>query len=122
MSLARTVMFKNYNTFFRLFSQKLQEDDFTLLTERNFGRNISNRSLPSLLAGRELGCSGICRNFSSGQKSQISDRFLPNERQVLGRYRQKVFCGSYSDDGNLFLTSCQGKTKSDFVSFQFTLT
>ncbi len=68
------------------------------------------RTLPQLIAQREIGCcSAISRNFSSGQKCQITDRFLPNKRQVLLKYRQKAFCGSYSDDGDLFLSACQGK-------------
>lgn len=88
--------------------EKLKTDDFCQLTERSLGKPMVQRTLPQLIAQREIGCcSAISRNFSSGQKCQITDRFLPNKRQVLLKYRQKAFCGSYSDDGDLFLSACQ---------------
>lgn len=36
-------------------------------------------------------------------------RFLPNSPHVVQCYSHKAFCGTYSQDGELFLTACQGK-------------
>lgn len=36
--------------------------------------------------------------------------FLPNHVVYKDTYQQKVFCGVYSDEGNMFLSACQGKT------------
>lgn len=42
--------------------------------------------------------------------------FLPNHVVYKDTYQQKVFCGVYSDEGNMFLSACQGETViQDFV-------
>lgn len=35
--------------------------------------------------------------------------FLPNYVSHKDTYQQKAFCGVYSEDGNMFLSACQGK-------------
>ena len=97
--------------------QKLQSDDFCILTQRLLGPSISKQSLPALVARRETGCSGKSVNFSSGQMCQISDRFIPNTRQFLSRFKQKAFCGIYSDDGNMFLSACQGTPRLTHILY-----
>lgn len=42
--------------------------------------------------------------------------FLPNHVVYKDTYQQKVFCGVYSDEGNMFLSACQGENViQDFV-------
>lgn len=50
--------------------------------------------------------------FSSNAIRKISHDFLPNSCCVIDRYSSKVFCGIFSDDGNLFVTANQGDQKS----------
>ncbi|XP_070537289.1 DDB1- and CUL4-associated factor 11-like [Ptychodera flava] len=63
--------------------------------------------IPSMLKQREIGC---CRNdgrFASSDCSVISSCFLPNKMRVVAAYQHKAFCGSYSQEGNVFLSACQ---------------
>lgn len=40
-------------------------------------------------------------------RANISSLFLPNKRRKLDQYTQKAFCGSYSKEGDFFMTSSQ---------------
>ncbi|XP_026093504.1 DDB1- and CUL4-associated factor 11-like [Carassius auratus] len=63
-------------------------------------------SFTQMLAEREQGrCLGS--SFSHGECSRIRSHFLPNHVVYKDTYQQKVFCGVYSDEGNMFLTACQ---------------
>ena len=35
-------------------------------------------------------------------------RFLPNHCAIIERFRSKAFCGTYSFDGSVFMSACQG--------------
>lgn len=39
----------------------------------------------------------------------VISSFLPNYVSHKDTYQQKAFCGVYSEDGNMFLSACQGK-------------
>ena len=43
--------------------------------------------------------------------------FLPNMMERKARYHQKLFCGRYSTNGDIFLSACQGLWK--FIAFSF---
>lgn len=43
--------------------------------------------------------------------------FLPNMMERKVRYHQKLFCGRYSTNGDIFLSACQGLWK--FIAFSF---
>jgi len=63
--------------------------------------------IPAMLANREHGgCSG--RGFSRGQQRQVMSSYLPNRGQKVASFCQKVFCGAYSRDGDIFMSACQG--------------
>ncbi|XP_026056864.1 DDB1- and CUL4-associated factor 11-like [Carassius auratus] len=63
-------------------------------------------SFTHMLAEREQGrCHGS--SFSHGECSRIRSHFLPNHVVYKDTYQQKVFCGVYSDEGNMFLSACQ---------------
>uniref|UniRef100_A0A672T4F0 DDB1- and CUL4-associated factor 11 n=1 Tax=Sinocyclocheilus grahami TaxID=75366 RepID=A0A672T4F0_SINGR len=63
-------------------------------------------SFTHMLAEREHGrCRGS--SFSHGECSRIRSHFLPNHVVYKDTYQQKVFCGVYSDEGNMFLSACQ---------------
>lgn len=46
--------------------------------------------------------------FTSQDFSRAMHHFIPNDMTVEDRYHHKAFCGTYSQDGNFFLTACQG--------------
>ncbi|KAF4095962.1 hypothetical protein G5714_023565 [Onychostoma macrolepis] len=63
-------------------------------------------SFTHMIAEREQGrCRGS--SFSHGECSRIRSHFLPNHVVYKDTYQQKVFCGVYSDEGNMFLSACQ---------------
>ncbi|XP_071824692.1 DDB1- and CUL4-associated factor 11-like isoform X2 [Apostichopus japonicus] len=41
------------------------------------------------------------------EKSMFTASFLPNNGTELDRFPSKLFCGTYSQDGNVFLSACQ---------------
>lgn len=47
-------------------------------------------------------------SFTRGDKCKISNSHLPNRLQKVDMYCNKAFCGTYSNDGEQFLTACQG--------------
>lgn len=51
-------------------------------------------------------------SFSGRDRCRIGNRFLPNNMSVLARYTGKAFCGTYSPDGNYFISACQGKLEN----------
>lgn len=46
--------------------------------------------------------------FTRGDKCKITNWHLPNTVQKIADYSNKAFCGTYSADGEYFLTACQG--------------
>jgi WD repeat-containing protein 23 len=42
-----------------------------------------------------------------GDCSAISSQFLPNKHTVVAQYWRKAFCGTYSKNGDTFLSACQ---------------
>lgn len=87
--------------------KRMKESDFGVLTQRNLGLKISCQCLPKVIAQREVGSCGNYRNFSPAQTCQISERFIPNTHKLMGRFKQKLFCGTYSVDGDIFISVCQ---------------
>ncbi|XP_076470711.1 DDB1- and CUL4-associated factor 11-like [Babylonia areolata] len=69
----------------------------------------SHNSIPTLahlMQRREIGMQSR-QHFSAGDKCLINSRFLPNKFEKLASYHHKVFCGTFSKSGNIFLTACQ---------------
>ena len=60
-------------------------------------------SVTSMIKNRELG-----QNFSPGQRCKITSNFLPNKMSPIAKYNNKAFCGTFSKDGQIFLTASQG--------------
>lgn len=96
----------------------LEQSDFCLLTKRTLGQDLKRNSttkpncdhrvnLLSLIARREMGNFRHSRGLSAGAKCQVYQTFLPNKCRKMAEYHQKVFCGTFSHCGNLFLSACQ---------------
>ena len=48
------------------------------------------------------------RGFTHGQRCKVFESYLPNKADLIAKYKQKVFCGTYSTCGDLFMSACQG--------------
>jgi WD repeat-containing protein 23 len=46
--------------------------------------------------------------FDKPHRSLLSENFLPNTITRVASYGHKAFCGTYSKDGNIFLSAAQG--------------
>ncbi|XP_004698970.1 DDB1- and CUL4-associated factor 11 isoform X1 [Echinops telfairi] len=66
-------------------------------------------SFPRMLHQRER---GLCHqgSFSLGEQSRVMSHFFPNYLGFTDTYTQKVFCGIYSKDGQIFMSACQDQT------------
>lgn len=67
-----------------------------------------NSTILRMINEREFGMFGA-QQFTRGNRCLITSRFLPNTPHVVQHYSQKAFCGTYSEDGELFLTACQDR-------------
>ncbi|XP_012140236.2 DDB1- and CUL4-associated factor 11 [Megachile rotundata] len=89
-------------------TSRLDENEISLATKLACGYVDSsqkrNLSVTSMIQRRALG-----PNFSTGERCRISSNFLPNKMHQVAKHNIKAFCGSYSEDGRLFLTASQDK-------------
>lgn len=65
-------------------------------------------SVTSMIAMRERGMFGT-PGFSLGDRCRITGGYLPNTMSAVHSYQSKAFCGTYSRDGNHFLSACQDR-------------
>lgn len=82
------------------------DSEITALTNAACGLEdkSSDLSLPAALSKRSLGMP-----FNSMAKRRMGGRFLPYVSQIVAQYKNKVFCGTYARDGDLFMTACQDR-------------
>ncbi|XP_070187913.1 DDB1- and CUL4-associated factor 11-like isoform X2 [Littorina saxatilis] len=80
---------------------------------RESGRWTSNKksrltipTLAHLMQRREIGMDAR-HHFTKGDQCLVNSRFLPNRYEKLASYHHKVFCGTYSQSGDIFLSACQ---------------
>lgn len=94
----------------------LQESDFAQDTNLSLGRDLrqSHRfdvqhNALNVIQNRELGDVHGHRfgHFTLGAKRQIQSTLLPNQSKTAASLNQKVFCGTYSKCGDLFMSACQ---------------
>ncbi|XP_072168726.1 DDB1- and CUL4-associated factor 11-like [Diadema setosum] len=48
--------------------------------------------------------------FSASDRHGLGALFLPNRRRIVSRYPSKVFCGTFSKDGSIFLSAGQDQS------------
>lgn len=68
--------------------------------------SCKRKSMSHLLQKREVGD----YPFNQAERCAVASNFLPNTYEVMAKYSHKAFCGTYSQDGNIFLTACQDRT------------
>ncbi|KAK3919851.1 DDB1- and CUL4-associated factor 11 [Frankliniella fusca] len=96
-------------------TESLEKSEFCLMTKVGCGLKPDLKSQYSkpppvmkLLSQRETGMKGGC-GFSSRDLSSTMNHFLPNKMIVEDQYYHKAFCGTYSQDGEYFLSACQDR-------------
>lgn len=47
------------------------------------------------------------RNFNRSDYIKCNSSFLPNSCTIVESFRSKAFCGTYSEDGSVFMSACQ---------------
>lgn len=105
-------------------TDRLDKHEISLATRQacgiTDGSNKYNLSIASMIQRRTIGPA-----FSVGEKCRISNSFLPNKMDQIAKYNSKIYCGSYSKDGRLFITASQDKWlrvyhthNGDFVHFK----
>ena len=92
-------------------------DNFKSIPEYNSLPTVS-----SWVAKRELGNftrpPSSASPFSHGRQRLLLSKFIPNKRRKIATFSQKLFCGTYSNCGNLFLSACQDQNIRIFDTSQ----
>ncbi|PSN31336.1 DDB1- and CUL4-associated factor 11 [Blattella germanica] len=95
-------------------TKELDESEFSLATQQACGLLHSSgqqrpNSVTAMIDARERGMFGHC-SFTRGDRCKITNHYIPNRMKTVASYHNsKIFCGSYSRDGNYFLSACQDR-------------
>ncbi|CAL8135582.1 unnamed protein product [Orchesella dallaii] len=89
----------------------IDNNDISLMMKQATAIESGGRSLPSLLAQRELGRTGngMKGGFDKPHRNHVTGRFLPNTIRRIANYGFKAFCGTYSKSGDIFLSAAQDR-------------
>ena len=96
--------------------EKLSKSDFFHDTQTHLGEDLSKshrfdvqHNVLNVIQNRELGDLNGHRfgHFTAGARRQILNSLLPNSSELLADFRHKVFCGTFSKCGNIFMSACQ---------------
>ncbi|XP_032668188.1 DDB1- and CUL4-associated factor 11-like isoform X3 [Odontomachus brunneus] len=79
------------------------------LTNKSSKQNLS---ITSMIQKRTIGPA-----FNTVDKCWINNNYLPNRFDVINQYNSKIFCGSHSKDGRLFLTASQDRLLRVFHTY-----
>ncbi|XP_034942888.1 DDB1- and CUL4-associated factor 11 isoform X2 [Chelonus insularis] len=87
-------------------TERLENNELYLTTRKESGytdpENKTNISVPSMIYRRQ-----VSSTFTTGEKCRISNAFLPNSMTKVAEYNSKAFCGIYSSDGKMLVTTTQ---------------
>lgn len=81
-------------------------------------------SLLDMINKRQNGIGAKNGAFTQPQRCKINNNYLPNYKKSLISVEKKIFCGTFSRDGNRFVTASQGnfsrffRTDSSFYSLR----
>lgn len=89
---------------------KIRENDIHEEILRQSGRSRafdkSQQTVTHMVYKRQTGMSSRAK-FEGHHRRVLTTPFLPNYCDMVASYRQKAFCGTYSTDGNIFLSAAQ---------------
>lgn len=92
---------------------RIENSDLRYIIETQSGwfRNEKAANLPGYLKDREIGNRRKKPRMTdisiAANRANIGSCILPNKRKKLDQYTHKAFCGSYSKEGDFFMSSSQ---------------
>ncbi|PNF20119.1 DDB1- and CUL4-associated factor 11 [Cryptotermes secundus] len=94
-------------------TKELDKSEISLATQQACGLIHSSgherpNSIAAMINARERGMFGRS-SFTQGDRCKITNNYIPNKMKTVATYHSKAFCGTYSEDGNYFLTACQDR-------------
>lgn len=81
-------------------------EEILLKSGRSHCQDKSQPTVTHMLYKRQLGMQKQL-SFSPAHQRVMRTPYLPNNLELMACYRQKAFCGTYSEDGNIFLSAAQ---------------
>ncbi|XP_060567782.1 DDB1- and CUL4-associated factor 11-like isoform X2 [Ruditapes philippinarum] len=81
-------------------------EEIMLRSGRSNAFDKSHPTVAHMLYKRQIGMRKQIK-FAASDRRVISTPYLPNYCDSVANYRQKAFCGTYSVDGNIFLSASQ---------------
>merc|ERR1712096_188662 len=86
--------------------REIEKAEIAIHTKQSLG--IGSRrgqlKLPGIIVDRSL-----CGQFSVRDKRLICSNLLPHNHTKVAQYKNKVFCGTHTRDGDIFMTACQDR-------------
>lgn len=70
---------------------------------------VAKWSLLDMIHKRQNGIGVKNGAFTQPQRCKINNNYIPNYKKSLFSVEKKIFCGTFSRDGNHFVTASQGK-------------
>lgn len=70
---------------------------------------VARWSLVDMINNRQNGMGAQNGAFTQPQRCKINNNYIPNYKKSLFSVEKKIFCGTFSRDGNHFVTASQGK-------------
>jgi len=77
---------------------------FFTASELSLQSDRAKMSLPRLLHHRNLG-----QRFSSRDHKRVGTERLPHNPTKVAAFKNKVFCGTYAREGDIFMSACQDR-------------
>ncbi|XP_013410755.1 DDB1- and CUL4-associated factor 11 isoform X2 [Lingula anatina] len=73
----------------------------------NYNGALSKPSIVNMVQRREIGLMNGSKSFTRADCCVAMSKYLPNHKDTVAQFHSKVFCGTYSQDGDIFLSACQ---------------
>lgn len=76
---------------------------------------VAKWSLVDMINKRQNGIGAMNGAFTNPQRCKINNNYMPNHRKNLFSVEKKIFCGTFSRDGNSFVTASQGNFRDKLL-------
>merc|ERR1719228_62780 len=85
---------------------EIKQSEINLLTASDLALHSdrAKMSLPRLMHERTLG-----RTFSTRDRKRLGTELIPHNPTKVASFRNKVFCGTYAREGDIFMSACQDR-------------
>lgn len=118
------ILLRSIFGFIFCFSTILQTNEFyqNIKCGTGFGSDgtspMAKWSLLDMINKRQNGTGAKNGAFTQPQRCKINNNYIPNYKKSLFSVEKKIFCGTFSPDGNHFVTASQGKIVFDLFRIE----